>query len=899
MKISSRSLLSNKSNKLDFAIYIIICKFVIICRIEDDHPLCDSLYYMKNNSQTNNIVEGADYFSVSYLVDVFKKLQTSKSGLTEYEAKLRLARYGLNKISEKKEQHIALEFLSHFKSPLIIILLIAAVASACFKEITNAIIIIVMVLASVILDFLEEHSASDAAKKLKDKVSNTATVVRSGSKKEIKATEICIGDIIFLSSGDLVPADSRIIEADDFFVNQSALTGESFPCEKMADAMPVGQTDKDNLVFLGSNVISGTALAVVYCIGVDTEFGKIAKDIFKKDIKSDFELGITKFGFFIMKVIIFLVLLIMLFGSLIRQDVLGSFIFAIAIAVGVTPELLPMIMSITMARGSQRMAKVGVIVKRLSAIPDFGSMNILCADKTGTLTEDKIQLVTYTDIFGVHNERVFLYTYLNSFHQTGVKNPLDKAVIEYKKAIINNYQKVEEIPFDFTRKMLSIAVVGPEGRTLITKGAPEEVLKKCDYYFKNDEKNLFTEKYKSIAIDYYHKLSAEGYRVLAIAIKSGLPSKDKYTRLDEEKLELLGFISFLDPAKKDLAPVLYQIKKHGIEVKVITGDNELVSRKICNDVGLEIKGALLGKDIDDLTDNALLIKIKKTTIFSRFSPDQKSRIITILRNSGQVVGYLGDGINDAPSLKAADVGISVNNAVDVAKESADIILTKKNLQPIIEGVIEGRRAFGNSMKYIMMGLSSNFGNMFSVLGAIFYLPFLPMLPIQILLNNFIYDFSQVTIPTDNVDNGWVNKPRKWDLNFIKKFMYTFGPISSIFDFLTFFMLFSVFKLGESAFQTGWFMESLATQTLVIHIIRTRQIPFLQSRASKLLTISTFTAVAIGWLMPYTLLGKFFKFSPLPANILLAIAGLVIAYLISTEIVKRIFYKQHDFMRESA
>ena len=853
---------------------------------------------MKINSQVNNIVGDIDYFSSSSVFDILKKLQTSKDGLTDKEAKLRLERYGLNKISDKKEMNIVLEFLSHFKSPLIIILLIAAITSAYFKEITSSIIIIAMVLASVILDFFEEHNANNVAKKLKDKVNSTATVIRFGNKKEIKTTEICFGDIIFLSSGDLVPADARIIEADDFFVNQSVLTGESFPCEKISDVILVNQAENinNNLVFLGSNVVSGTALAVVFNVGQNTRFGKIAKNILKKDEKSDFELGITKFGFFIMKVVFFLVLLIMLCNSLIKQDILESFIFAIAIAVGVTPELLPMIMSIAMARGSQKMAKVGVIVKRLSAIPDFGSMNILCTDKTGTLTEDKIKLVTYTDIFGVHNERVFLYTYLNSFHQTGVKNPLDKAVMEYKKAFIDEYQKVEEIPFDFTRKMLSIAVVGPEGRTLITKGAPEEILMKCDYYFENNKKTVLTEKYKNIAIDYYHKLSAEGYRVLAIATKSDLQPKDKYTHLDEEKLEFLGFISFLDPAKKDLEPILEQIKKYGIEVKVITGDNELVSQKICCDVGLEVKGVLLGKDIDGLTDNALFIKIKKTTIFARFSPNQKSRIITILRNNKDVVGYLGDGINDALSLKAADIGISVDNAVDIAKEYADIILTKKNLQPIIEGVIEGRRAFGNTMKYIMMGLSSNFGNMFSVLGAIFFIPFLPMLPIQILLNNFIYDFSQVTIPTDKVDDDWVNKPRKWDLNFIKKFMYTFGPISSIFDFLTFFLLFFVFKLGESAFQTGWFLESLATQTLVIHIIRTKQIPFLQSKASKWLIFSTFTAVAVGWLIPYTSLGKFFKFSPLPTNILLSIACLVIVYLILVEIVKRIFYKQHSFMR---
>ncbi len=840
------------------------------------------------------ITEDNNNYSSLPIEKIFKDLQTSKNGLSEHEVRKRLALYGRNVIAEKKEINVILEFLSHFKSPLIIILLFAAGISAYFGESTNALIVGVMVLVSVILDFFEEHSANDAAEKLKEKVSSTATVIRAGVKKEIKASEICQGDIIFLSSGDLIPADARVIEADDFFVNQSALTGESFPREKIPDAMAENKESNipDNILCLGSSVVSGTALALVFKIGKDTEFGKIAQNILKKEDKSGFELGISRFGFFISKIILFLVLFIFLFNSLINKDILGSFMFAIAIAVGVTPELLPMIMSITMARGSQRMAKSGVIVKKLSSIPSFGSMDILCTDKTGTLTEDNIKLVTYTDIFGNHDEQVFLHTYLNSFHQTGVKNPLDKAVLDYKKAKIEGYKKIEEIPFDFVRKMMSVAVVGREGRILITKGAPEEVILKCDSYYKQGKKSPFSVNLKNSAFAYYKKLSADGYRVLAVAIKPDLPAKEKYTHTDENQLELLGFVSFLDPAKKDAGPVLAELKRRGVEVKVITGDNELVAKKICNDINLDIKGILLGGEIDALTDDALRVRAEKTTIFARFSPDEKNRVINALRSGQHVVGYLGDGINDAPSLKAADVGISVNTAVDVAKESADIILTKKSLQVITDGVLEGRRSFGNTMKYIMMGLSSNFGNMFSVAGAIFYLPFLPMLPVQILLNNFIYDFSQITIPSDKVDDDWIKKPRNWDLSFIKKFMYVFGPISSFFDFLTFFILFSIFKVGESTFQTGWFMESLATQTLVIHVIRTRQIPFLQSRASKFLLLSTFTAVAVGWLVPFTSLGKFFKFSPLPLNILFTIIGLVAVYLVLVEIVKRIFYKKY-------
>ncbi|MBI4653146.1 magnesium-translocating P-type ATPase [Candidatus Kuenenbacteria bacterium] len=843
-----------------------------------------------NDSKINNQI----FFSSQPIDNVFKILQTSKNGLSKKEAMFRLKRDGRNVISEKKEISVILEFFSHFKSPLIIILLIAAFISACLGEIKNFAVIAFMVLASVILDFFEEHSANDAAKKLKEKVSVTATVIRDGEKKEIKTSELCIGDIIFLNSGDLAPADARIFMADDLFIDESTLTGEPFPQEKFSiiDAETDSNNSK-NLIWLGTNVISGTALAVVFQTGQATKFGAIAKSILKKDEKSEFELGITKFGFFISKVILVLVLIIFFGNAMVNKDILGSFIFAVAIAVGVTPELLPMIMSIAMARGSRKMAKHGVIVKKLSSIPNFGSMNILCADKTGTITENNIQLVKYTDIFGSDNENVFLYTYLNSFHQTGVNNPLDKAVLNFKKIAIESYYKVEEIPFDFIRRMMSIAVVGPEGRTLITKGAPETVIKRCNNYYKDGKIATLTTEIQNISIDNYKKISSDGYRVLAVAIKKNLQNKNKYTIADETDLILIGFVSFLDPAKKDATDILRLLQLNGIEVKVITGDNELVTQKICKEVGLENKGILLGSDIDALTDDALGLRSEQTTIFARFSPNNKNRVINALRKQGNVVGYLGDGINDAPSLKAADIGISVNNAVDIAKESADIILTDKGLKLIINGVLEGRRSFGNTMKYLMMGLSSNFGNMFSVIFALFYLPFLPMLPIQILLNNFIYDSSQITIPMDKVDSDWLQKPRKWNMFFIKKFMLVFGPISSIFDIITFVILFSVFKLNATAFQTGWFLESLATQTLVIHIIRTKHIPFLQSRANKFLTLSTFGAVAIGWIIPFTKLGQIFNFSPLPLYILFVIAGEVLVYLIIIEFVKRIYYKKYE------
>jgi len=819
-----------------------------------------------------------------------------KNGLTETEARKRLEQYGPNIIAEKKEIGVIWEFFSHFKSPLVIVLLVAAIVSAFLGEIRNFLVISLIVLASVILDFFEEHSAGNAAKKLKEKVSVTATVVRNGQKCEVKTSHVCVGDIVFLSSGDLIPADARVVEADDFFVNQSALTGESFPQEKTSDTEPestTNQIEARNMVWFGTNVVSGTALGVVVATGKNTQFGSIAKSMVSKEPKSDFELGIVKFGAFISKIILGLVLIIFLGNAIVNKNILESFLFAVAIAVGVTPELLPMIMSITMARGSRRMAKQGVIVKKLSAIPNFGSMDILCTDKTGTITEDNIRLVTYSDIYGRENEDVFLYTYLNSYFQTGVKNPLDRAVLDFRRIAIGSYVKVEEIPFTFVRRMMSIAVMGQNGRTLITKGAPESIIPLCENYQRGKHRARLTDVARRQAIDTYERMSADGYRVLAVAIRPDLVAKKKYTIDDERALTLLGFVSFLDPAKHDVKRVLEELRKHSVVVKVITGDNELVTQKICRDVGLNPHGAVLGSNIGSLTDDALGALAEKTTIFARFSPSQKNRVIAALRKRGHVVGYIGDGINDAPSLKAADVGISVNDAVDVAKESADIVLTKKSLTPIVHGVVEGRRSFANTMKYLMMGLSSNFGNMFSVIAAVFYLPFLPMLPIQILLNNFIYDFSQVTIPLDNVDSEWLRKQRKWNFKAVKKFMYIFGPISSLFDVLTFILLFSVFKLAAPAFQTGWFLESLATQTLVIHVIRTKYFPFVRSRAHNLLLISTLAAVTIGWIIPFTPIGGIFSFTPLPGRILLVIGGLVLAYLFLVEIIKRLYYKKYE------
>ena len=830
--------------------------------------------------------------------DVLKKFNSKEKGLTEAEAQKRLKENGLNVLVKEKKLSAFLELLSKFKSPLLILLFVAAFISAFFGETTNAIIIFAMILASALLDYYEEHNADKSVEELMDKVKTVSTVIRGNKKIKVKVSQITLGDIVFLNSGDMIPADARVISAKDFFVNQSSLTGESMPAEKYPDSLKVSSgslSELDNIVFAGTNVISGEATAVVVGIGANTEFGKISYTLVNTKQKSEFEIGIASFGYFIMKIILFLVLFIFLFNAFIHHQILDSFLFAVAIAVGVTPELLPMIMSITMARGSIKMAAKGAIVKKLSAIPSFGSLDILCTDKTGTLTEGKISLVKHLNVLGETSPEVLRWAFLNSSFQTGIENPLDNAVIEFQNINIKGVKKIDEIPFDFMRKMMSVVVEEKGERLLISKGAPEEIFSASHFYYDAKGKILpFNKTVRAKALKFYEDLSADGYRVLALAVKKITVDKKVYNKDEESSLVLGGFIAFLDPPKHDLRGTLEELEAIGIEIKIITGDNELVTNKICQEIKLPVKGILLGKDIEALTMDALRRRVENTTIFARFSPIDKNRVIAALRANGHVVGYLGDGINDAPSLKTADVGISVNNAVDVAKAAADIVLMRKNLRVLKDGVLEGRRVFGNTMKYIMMGLSSNFGNMFSAAGAVIFLPFLPMLPIQILLNNFIYDISQITIPTDNVDEEWTKKAHRWDLGFIKRFMIFIGPISSLFDFTTFFLLYFVFHASASVFQTGWFVESLATQTLVIHFIRTKKIPFFQSRASWPLLVSTFSAVTIGWILPFTPVGKFFGFAPLPAYMLWAIVGIVVVYLFLVEVGKRIFYKHNDF-----
>lgn len=832
--------------------------------------------------------------------ELLAKLGTSSSGLSSQEAERRLEIFGPNELVRRKRRAAILEFLSHFRSPLLMILMLAGLVSGLLGETKNAAIIFSIILLSAILDFYQESMAERAAEALREKVSTTATVLRDGAKMEVKLAEIVPGDIIYLSAGDIVPADSRLIAAKDLFVNQSALTGESFPVEKIAapiDSPGPSIEGWRNYLFMGTSVVSGTAMAVVVRTGGRTEYGRIAERLARRAPETEFERGMKGFGLMMMQVTFLLVIFVFFVNALYKRDVLESLLFSVALAVGLTPELLPMIISVNLAKGSMAMAKRGVIVKRLISIENFGSMDVLCADKTGTLTENRIRLVLHIDIDGEEDEKVLLYSFLNSYYQTGLRSPLDDAILAYRDVDIGGYRKVDEIPFDFVRKRISIVVEREGERSLITKGAPEEILGICSRYELKDAVFDLTEEARARIERKYRDLSAEGLRVLAVAHKALRDGKAVYSVEDEEDLTFIGFVAFLDPPKETAREALQLLRRAGIELKIVTGDNELVTKKVCEHLGFEIKGTVLGSEIAQMHDDALSRVVEEANIFARVTPAQKDRIINALKANGHVVGFLGDGINDAPSLKSADVGISVDNAVDVAKESADIILMRKDLRVLQEGVLEGRKTFGNTMKYIMMGTSSNFGNMFSVAGASLFLPFLPMLPIQILLNNLLYDFSQFTIPTDEVDPEYVERPKRWDISFIRRFMALLGPVSSLFDFLTFFIMLLIFQATEPLFQTAWFLESLCTQTLVIFSIRTKRTPFYRSRPSGPLLLSTLCIAGSALLLPFTPLGPLFGFVKPPPAFFAVLAAIIGAYIGLTEAVKKWFYGRYGHRLE--
>ena len=704
---------------------------------------------------------------------------------------------------------------------------------------------------------------------------------------EIPRNNLVPGDMIRLTAGDMVPADARLVKATDLQVQQAALTGESQPVEKSADDASVlteSLAEVHNRVFLGTSVMSGSATALVTATGRNTAFGDIAAILGSRPPQTEFERGMQGFSLLIVKTVFFLVLFIFLIGVLGHHQPLETILFAISLAVGLTPEGLPAITTVTLAKGAERMAKQKVIVKYLESIQNFGSIDTFCSDKTGTLTSGETQLEGHLDLSNQTSDHVLLFGNLNSSYETGIKSPLDQALLQYGKVDSSGYSKVGEIPFDFERRRLSVIVQHRDELLLITKGAPESILPFCSTYEINGERKPLDDAARATFAKMYQDLNMQGYRVLAVAYRS-VPLEAHYGVTDEQSMVLLGFLTFADPPKPDAAQVLQALKNDGVQVKILTGDNELVTRHVCEQVGLESRRIVLGSELDQMSDEALAKIVEQVTVFARVSPRQKNRIILALKSRKHVVGYMGDGINDAPSLHTADVGISVSTGVDVAKDAASIILLEKSLQVLHNGILEGRKAFGNVMKYLLMATSSNFGNMFSMAGAYVFLPFLPMLPSQILLNNLLYDTSQIAIPTDHVDPSFIKKPQHWDISLISKFMIFIGPISSIFDFLTFFILLRVFHAGPVLFHTGWFVESLSTQTLVLFIIRTAGNP-LHGLPSLPLTITVLLVVAIGLLLPYTPLADPLGFTPLPGLYFLFLIAMTVTYLLLVELVKR-------------
>ncbi len=826
--------------------------------------------------------------------ELLKLQNTTDAGLTSSEAELRLKQFGPNMLRPPKKRALVLQFFARFKNPLVIILLIASAVSAFTGDVTSFLIIGSIVVMSVTLDFIQERRAGKAAEELRQSVAIRVQAMRDGKSIEIPAAALVPGDIVLLSAGDLIPGDGRVLLAKDFFVKQALLTGEPYPIEKFSGDLPeAGQdmADAKNSVFMGTSVVSGSARVLICRTGPGTALGEIADTLTAKAPPTSFEQGTQRFGLLIMRFTILLVLFVLLVNAYFHRPWLESFLFAVALAVGLTPELLPMVVSVTLARGAMRMAKKKVIVKRLEAIHNLGSMDVLCTDKTGTLTEARIHLERHVDALGRDSSRVLELAYVNSFFESGLKSPMDEAILEHKEIAIPDWKKIDEVPFDFERRRISVIVDNGRERLLVVKGAPEDILRLSTHYEESGEAGL--KELDEAALAGIQTLSEafgrDGFRVLGVAWKKVAQTEHHAVVNDETELVFAGFAAFLDPPKASAQEALAKLAHAGVEVKVVTGDNELVTRHICEKLGLPITGILLGAEMQVMDDQALSACVENVNLFCRVNPAQKNRVILALKQRGRVVGYLGDGINDAPSLHSADIGISVDSAVDVAKSAAEMILLEQDLNVLYEGVVEGRRTFGNIMKYIMMGTSSNFGNMFSMAGATLFLPFLPMLPVQILLNNLLYDVSEIPIPLDSVDEEYLTQPRHWNMNFIRNFMLSVGPVSSIFDFLTFYLMLHVFHAGEKLFHTGWFIESMATQVLVIFIIRTRRNPF-KSRPNLWLTLCSLSAVSLAVALPFTPLGGYFGFVPPPISFYAILTGLVFFYLFAVEGIKQWFFR---------
>jgi Mg2+-importing ATPase len=822
--------------------------------------------------------------------DLLQELQTTSEGLSEEEVRERLARYGSNVLKPKKRTDTFTLLLAQFKSPIILILLFAAALSLFLHDSADALIILIIVLVSGFLGFWQEKGAVNAVEKLLAIIRIKATVIRDGDSKEVPVEEIVPGDIVVLNAGDVIPGDGLILESKDLFIDEATLTGETFPVEKTAGILPeetpLGQ--RRNTLFMGTHVVSGHAKAVVVHTEKETEFGKVSERLKFRPPETEFERGIRRFGYLLLEVTLVLVIAIFAINVYFKRPVMESFLFALALAVGLTPQLLPAIISINLSHGAKRMASKKVIVKRLASIENFGSMNVLCSDKTGTLTEGVVQFHSAIDVEGSESEKVFLYAYLNALYETGFTNPIDEAIRARGPLDLSGYQKLDEVPYDFIRKRLSILVSKDGAHQIITKGALLNVLEVCSSAEMAHRKMVDITTVQDQIRQRFEELSQKGFRILGIACRN-LGSVPLITKEHETGMTFLGFLVFFDPPKSGIVETISKLRHLGVSLKIITGDNHLVAANISHQVGFSDPKILTGRDLHQMSDEALLNRVNETEVFAEVEPNHKEAIIHALKKAGNVVGYMGDGINDASALHSADVGISVDSAVDVAKEAADIVLLEKDLDVLVEGVREGRVTFANTLKYVFMATSANFGNMFSMAGASLFLPFLPMLPSQILLTNLLTDFPEMTIATDRVDSELVEKPRRWDIKFIRNFMMAFGPVSSIFDFLTFGVLLFVLHAQADSFRTGWFLESVISASVIVLVIRTRR-SFFQSRPGKYLLAATLLIVGVTLVFPFSPLGDLFKFRPLPIPFFIALGAIVVLYIISAEIAKRFFYK---------
>ena len=863
-----------------------------------------------SNALTASLLEWSALESAS----VLERLESRREGLSETEAEERRQRDGLNEVDQDRPISAWMHLWYCYCNPFNLLLTVLATISWLTEDVEAAVVIGSMVAISTLLRFIQEKRSNRAAEKLKAMVSNTATVFRSAEddgpalRVEVPIRQLVPGDVLWLSAGDMVPADVRLLSAKDLFVGQAALTGESLPVEKFAqlrDARQGNPLERDSLCFMGTTVVSGSALAVVIGTGTRTYFGSLAERVIASDpTPTAFQTGVNRVSWLLIRFMLVMAPVVLLINGFTKGDWLEAALFALSIAVGLTPEMLPMIVTSTLAKGAVVLSRRKVIVKRLDAIQNFGAMDILCTDKTGTLTQDRIVLERHTDAFGQVQDRVLQLAFLNSHYQTGLKNLLDVAVLEHVELrhalkVDSRFRKLDEIPFDFARRRMSVVVSEREdNHLLICKGALEEVLAVCESVETAEGIEPLTgarlDSIRAVA----DELNQEGLRVVAVATRELPPTRDTYGVADESRLCLAGYIAFLDPPKETTAPALRALAQNGVAVKVLTGDNDRVSLKVCRDVGLVVEGVLLGPQLDELDDTALGELAERTTLFAKLTPSHKERLVRVLRERGHVVGFLGDGINDAPALRTADIGISVDSAVDIAKEAADLILLEKSLMVLEEGVIEGRRTFANMLKYIRMTASSNFGNVFSVLVASAFIPFLPMLPLQLLVQNLLYDLSQVAIPFDHVDDELLRKPQQWNPDGLGRFMVFFGPISSIFDIATFLVLWHVFgansPVHQTLFQSGWFVEGLISQLLVVHMIRTRRIPFLQSRAAWPLLGMTLAIVAVAIFLPMGPLAHSFRMEALPLGYWPWLVAILLGYMALTQAVKGWFARRYGW-----